>query len=312
MSRKSKWIEVESPNEQAPAVARRAIRGRLATVWDWLPLAADEAHCEVEQVHQLRVSTRRATAALHLFEALLPSRRRRWFEKRLKQIRGTAGIARDLDVLAARLSAACNGDGSAGCTALLERVAAARRAAQPAIRKLYEDLKDRRFRRRIKKLVNKISRKSRSDETPSYLAAAQSGLQPLAAAFFSASEADFDCTLSLHEFRIAGKQLRYAMEVFAAAFSPAFREELYPIVEQLQEKLGAVNDHANTRNRYLAWLDETQDESQRLVLSKLIAVETAALQTSTRGFRDWWSPARAANLKARFWSEVSTGEARCA
>ena len=42
--------------------------------------------------------------------------------------------------------------------------------------------------------------------------------------------------------RIQGKRLRYAMEVVAACFQPAFREELYPAVEEMQEILGAAND----------------------------------------------------------------------
>ncbi len=312
MTRKSKWIEIESPGEPAPVVARRAIRTRLETVWDWLPLAADTAHSEVEQVHQLRVATRRATATLQLFESLLPGKRRRWFEKQLKQIRRKAGVVRDLDVLTVRLHTACDGDDPVGCKALLERVAKARREAQPTISEIYVELKQSHFRRRLKKLLRKIRWRSNDTPTPTYQQAAQMGLRPLAATFFSAAEADFECTLSLHEFRIAGKQLRYAMEVFAAAFGPTFREELYPIVEELQEKLGSVNDHANAQNRYLAWLDETQDESQRLILGKLIAVETTALQTSTRDFRDWWTATRAADLKAHFWNEVAPSEMRCA
>ena len=137
-------------------------------------------------------------------------------------------------------------------------------------------------------------------------------LRPLAVEFFAAAAADLNCTLALHEFRIAGKKLRYAMEVFASAFGPQFREELYSIIEQLQEKLGAVNDHASAQNRYLTWLDETEAESQRLILGKLISVEAAALQKSTKEFHDWWSPARAADLQSRFWSEVQSGESRCA
>jgi hypothetical protein len=102
------------------------------------------------------------------------------------------------------------------------------------------------------------------------------------------------------------------MEVFAAAFDPVFRRELYPVVEELQMKLGHVNDHANNRDRCLTWLDESTDESQRLVLSKVIALETAALQASMREFRIWWTPDRAADLKSRFWQEIASSEARCA
>jgi CHAD domain-containing protein len=315
MSRKSKWIEVDSPDEPAREVARRAVRARLLAVWSWFPDAAaadEENENAVESVHQLRVSTRRASAAVRLFAAMLPEKRRNWFEKRLKRTRRTAGVARDLDVLSARLREACQGDRSAGCGALLERVSAARRESQPAIRQLFHELEESNFEHRRKKLVKRI--RSRSEDTAklTYRRAAQMGLRPLAEAFFATSEADFGCILSLHEFRIAGKRLRYAMEVFAAAFGPAFREQIYPLIEELQEKLGAVNDHANAQNRYLQWLDETRDESQRLILGKLIAVETAALQASTSAFRDWWTPARAADLKARFWSEVSPSEIRCA
>ena len=46
----------------------------------------------------------------------------------------------------------------------------------------------------------------------------------------------------LHRVRILGKQLRYAMEIFADCFGPAFRDELYPAVEQMQEILGRAND----------------------------------------------------------------------
>jgi CHAD domain-containing protein len=312
MSRKSKWIDVESVEEPAQAVARRAIRARLKTVWDWLPQAAERSTEDVEYVHQLRVSTRRAKAALQLFETLLSPKRSRWFRKQLKRLRETAGEARDLDVLAQHVAEVCHSDHSPGCASLLERISGARRRAQPAISKIYEKLEQRGYRRRVKRLVGKIRWRCEEGEAPTYRAAAQAGLRPLAAAFFAAAEADFESILAMHEFRIAGKHLRYAMEVFAAAFSPTFRKELYPVVEQLQEKLGAVNDHANIRDRCLAWLDETSDEAERLVLSKLIALETTALQTSMHDFRQWWTADRAADLKARFWQEIASTEARCA
>jgi CHAD domain-containing protein len=312
MARKSKWIEVDSPDLPATEVARRALEARLTTVWDWLPLAAESSAGEIENVHQTRVSTRRATAALHLFESWLPRKRAKWFRKQLKQIRNIAGAARDLDVLARRLGEYCETDHAAGCPGLIDRVAEDRKAAQGPICEIYFKLMDRGFRRRLKKLIAKTDWRSSESPCPTYLEVARSGLAPLAAEFFTASEGDFENTLALHEFRIAGKKLRYAMEVFAAAFGPAFRKELYPIVEELQEKLGAVNDHANFRDRYLAWSDDTKDDDQRLLLGKLIALETAELQRCTREFRQWWTHERAADLKARFWQEVSPSELRCA
>jgi len=312
MTRKSKWIEVESLDEPATNVARRALEVRLQTVWNWMPLAAAGSAGEIENVHQLRVATRRATAALHLFEAWLPPKRSRWFRKQLKKTRKAAGEARDLDVLARRLPELCRTEDGLDPSPLLKRVGDARKAAQPAIRAIYRKLKNRGFRARLRKLLLKTHWRIADCPCPTFPEVARAGLQPLAATFFIASEADLENTLALHEFRIAAKLLRYAMEVFASAFGPAFRKELYPLVEELQEKLGAINDHATFQDRYLAWLDETEDADQRQALGKLIALETAELQNCTRSFQQWWTHERAADLKARFWQEVSPSELRCA
>lgn len=311
MSRKSKWIEAKSADEFAPAVARRAIRARLRTLWSWLPLAAKDAADDLEYVHQLRVASRRAMAVLEIFDGMLPRKRCKWFTRQLKRIRRAASEARDLDVLGLRLAAACNDDRSVAWIALLERVALERRAAQPPIRAIYRKLLKRGFRRRVNKLLAKLHWRL-ENSPPTFRIVAQAQLRGLAAPFFSAAEGDFASTLALHEFRIAAKQLRYAMEVFADAFAPTFRKELYPLVEELQEKLGTINDHADARDRYLAWLDDTQNESQRLLLGNLIALDTAALQQAAQDFRQWWTPARAADLKTRFWQEILPGELRCA
>ncbi len=310
MSRNSKWIDADSPDEPAADVAKRAIRARLKTFREWMELVDRAAEDDIEPVHQLRVSTRRAMAALDIFAQMLPAKRTKRMAKHLKSVRKAAGNARDLDVLAKRLATVCPDAGTADCAALLDRLARERRAAAP-IGEICKKLKSRCFSGRVKKLVRRTRWRQEGQE-PSFLEAARVGLQPVAATFFAAAEGDFESTLALHEFRIASKQLRYAMELFAAAFDAGFRKELYPLVEQLQEKLGEINDYAIARDRYLVWLDETMEDDQRRFLGKLIAMETAALQESTRRFREWWTPARATDLKVRFWREISPSEARCA
>src|SRR5262249_49734367 len=57
-----------------------------------------------------------------------------------------------------------------------------------------------------------------------------------------AANRDLDDYTHLHQVRIIGKRLRYAMEVFADCFGPAFREQLYPAIEEMQEILGRAND----------------------------------------------------------------------
>ena len=77
---------------------------------------------DIEHVHRLRVSTRRAVAALKLYRDWLPPAKFRWVKKRLKKIRRAAGDARDLDVLAERLQREL-GERAAALLAEIERPA---------------------------------------------------------------------------------------------------------------------------------------------------------------------------------------------
>jgi CHAD domain-containing protein len=309
MSRKSKWIEVESPLEPSAAAASRAIESRLKTVWEWLRAAAASGPDDPESVHQLRVSTRRARAALAQFSDMAPGKRSKWFARQLKRLRKTAGKARDLDVLIARLEKTCPDDN--GRDELLNQLSEQRLAAQGPIRKIYRQLKERRFRQRIKALAKRVAWCGHAAE-PSFFSAAQARLRIVAASFFSTAETDLESTLAMHEFRLATKQFRYAMELFAGAFAESYRKELYPLVEELQEKLGAVNDHVTARDSYLAMLDNTLEVDQQKLLSRLIAIETAAINQAMASFRQWWNSGRAASLKARFWQEISGNEICCA
>ena len=104
MARKSKWVEVKSPQEPVADVAGRALRDRLQLVWRYLHRASQGASTDTENVHQLRVSTRRTVAAIEIFANLLPRRRKHWMAKQVKRIRRAAGTARDLDVMLARFT----------------------------------------------------------------------------------------------------------------------------------------------------------------------------------------------------------------
>ena len=310
MARKSKWIEAESLDESATTFAQRALDARLNTVYSWLEQAADDTETPVESVHQLRVSTRRATAVLQLFEDWLPRRRARWFRKHLKQMRQTAGEARDLDVLAAQLCEYCNANQAAGCPELQGRVAEARQAAQPAIRELHQE--------NGRSAVSSPAEKARAEN------ARGATSKPFVRRFrkwpgrgyvrwptiFSPrprgiSKTFWPCT----NFGSPASGCGMRWKCSRGLSVRRFRKELYPLVEELQKKLGDINDRATHRDRYLAWHDDTTDESQRQILSTLISLESSALQTSIRAFRDWFTAERAAELKSRFWQEVGHDEA---
>ncbi len=60
--------------------------------------AAQKPYADPEDIHQLRVYSRRAGAALRAFSAHCPSRDRRPLAHALRDLRGVAGQARDCDV----------------------------------------------------------------------------------------------------------------------------------------------------------------------------------------------------------------------
>ena len=68
---KDKWASAPSPDANVAKVAVGALNGRLDAVLHYLPLATHKADEDPEYVHQLRVWTRRATAALRLYEQLI-------------------------------------------------------------------------------------------------------------------------------------------------------------------------------------------------------------------------------------------------
>ena len=67
-----------------------------------------------------------------------------------------------------------------------------------------------------------------------------------------AAEGDLTAYERLHEVRILGKQLRYAMELFAVCFNDAFREKQYPAIVEMQDILGRANDSHVAVGRLLA------------------------------------------------------------
>ena len=53
----------------------------------------------------------------------------------------------------------------------------------------------------------------------------------------------------MHQFRIRGKELRYALESLRGAFPSAVQTRLYETVEAIQDRLGEVNDLATAKAR---------------------------------------------------------------
>jgi CHAD domain-containing protein len=296
MAPSGKWIDGIGADSSVEEVARRSLEARLAAVNQWLPRAAYLADQDMEHVHRLRVSTRRAVAAIELFREWLPGKRSRRLEKRLKKIRRTAGEARDLDVLGQRLA---RDYGEARAGQVLAMIGERRAAVQPALIKIAERCRRRdRFARKMNKLLAGIRPPREQSAQPVRFGDwGAERLAETAGEFFAALPAESADLAALHQFRIRGKRLRYTIELVAPAFGPDLRDELYPVVEELQERLGKIQDHVSASDRLIKWANDVKDCALQEVLRELAAEEGTRLEEELREFRAWWTAERGDALR---------------
>lgn len=309
MLRQGKWIRVATPHEPFSTVAREALQARLGAVAHYLPLAACQSDDDIEHVHQLRVWTRRAIAAMRAYEEVLPRRRARRIEKRLKRIRRAAGDARDCDVVIQRLAQPAADQPDAAWAALGELAKSDRRKAQAPLVRIQERLRQRHFDRQVARLLRRVRWRG-SGAQPSVGQKARQSLRLVVEPFFEAAAGDLSDVGALHRLRIRSKQLRYTMELVAGAFDATFRDELYPLVEQVQEKLGAINDHATWLARFESWPSAWREPSLAAPLDELVRQERSALRKYRRRFLQRYTTAQIDSLRCRFDAYLSRKEDR--
>lgn len=303
MVQKSKWIRGVDADAPVTAVARQALEWRLELVWHYLRRAG-ERHPDPEDVHQLRVATRRAAATVEAYRDLLSAKRHEWFANALDKIRKAAGDARDFDVLLMRLDIRLADEIQEHWKLLGERIQQLRKESQKPIRKISRRMHAKDYLDRVEALADRIAWRVDDQPEPSFGQAARARLQGLAAPFFTAGKGDLLDIESLHQFRILGKALRYGIEIFSAAMASEMRREVYPLIVQLQEKLGQINDHASAVTRFQTWASEWNEPELADALETLVIEEKTALQESRRDFQTWWTQQRALELEDRFQSSL--------
>lgn len=294
MARFQKWINDASPGRTTAEVAASTLKQRLRAVEKYLHSAAIHPRKNIEDVHQLRIWTRRASAAVALYDDLLPPRAVARIARMLKRIRKAANEARDTDVLLERLR---QDDSLPRDGKLLRRLSKRRKRAQRPIEKIERRLiSSHRLRRRAKKLRRALS-SSRGDVRFGLWAPQR--MRPIVDEFLQAACQDHTGFKQLHAFRLQTKKLRYAMELTTAAFPADFQQRLYPRIEALQERLGTINDRATAQDLFKAWLEDAEPRDARYI-ECLLEKETDELVQAHTQFLEWWTPEQVRELSAEF------------
>ena len=291
----SKWIAGISPDQPVCEVAGRVLAARLKAVCQALRLAAEKNDEDLEHVHQLRISVRRAVEAVRIFSGLMDKAKIDALRDRLRRIRLAADDARNWDVMVEWFSHV--GDIPAK---FLEQIKARRREVQGPIVAVYQEVPTDTCQTKIEKLAQEVELHRQGDgerrfgqEAPQYLA-------PVVKRFFKAATSDLTSDESLHGLRIRTKKLRYTMEIVAVAFDSDFRKRLYPQVTLFQDLLGTVNDHATAKRLFGDWLSKSEDMAEKAFLEGLLLAEQRATADLRAAFLATWTPKVVSSLKRKF------------
>jgi exopolyphosphatase/guanosine-5'-triphosphate,3'-diphosphate pyrophosphatase len=304
----SKWATELRPAMPLGQAAQLVLSVRLGAVPRLLELATQSSAVDTETVHQLRVWTRRADAALILFSDCCPETVARRLRRRLRRIRQGAARLRAIDVQLATLEALATSEDEAiraDAAALMKCLRKQRRRADQRMRKLPVNCRPDDLRATTTRLLTGVSVLSGEAGEPRVVAtlldSARSRLPRLLGKLRRATQRDLSAIRNVHRVRLASKQLRYAMEICAPCLAPEFKGKHYQGVAALQERLGAINDaddlaitaHAAAEERGDAIGRPSGDSPEANVaapssraLAAHLASERDRLQ---RAFVGWWS-----------------------
>jgi CHAD domain-containing protein len=212
---------------------------------------------DIEYVHRMRVASRRLRTALNLFNLYLPDDTAQIWHREFKGITKALGQARDLDVQIQLVKDLLMGDVAReykyGYRRLLFRLKQNRKKAQESVKSAVEILQAKGTLNRIHTVL-KIPGEGQGLFYPIALyQAASEAIQKRLEDFLSYQESIHAPSNGeiLHAMRIAGKHLRYTMEIFA----PLYKQSLLPIIEimkEIQDQLGEIHDC----DVWVTWLPE--------------------------------------------------------
>lgn len=294
-----KWVQCDDLTRPASGIVRDSLSGRLEAVSYFAePTGTAETH-DPEHVHQLRVATRRANAALRAYAAFLPRRKTKRLRQALKRIRRAVGPARDHDVMAHRYATPRDTLPSETHDWLWSRIVDARRASNPAVDDIYARYGGGKFAKLAEKLLDRVQWRGEGDE-PTFAVLAKNQLTHAAGKFFESARRRPRRAAGLHQLRIAAKRFRYAIELFAALNS-RLRDDIYPVIEEIQELLGKANDHAVAAERIAGWAKRLTNNSPQIDdVAKLVKRERKKAAAAQSEFLAWWTAERSRALEELF------------
>ncbi len=252
---------------------------RKALLPDFLDMLDHEAGSrtgeDIEDVHDMRVATRRMRSALQLLSEYFKPKTVREHSRSLRKIARSLGAVRDLDVLILALQEfqqSLDDDGKAALQTIIERLDGERTYARYHLTKLLDKNAYRRFTEDYAAFLIKPGSGARAtdSETPSQLRHVLPTLiyEHLGTVrAYDARIADADPN-TLHALRIEFKRLRYLVSLFAEVLGTSIKDFVKEL-KAIQDHLGRLNDLHVAQERLNA-MREDLDEAEAEALGKYV------------------------------------------
>ncbi len=275
----------------ATDVARTTLRAYLDEVWKTCEKASTTV--EPETVRHLRVTARRTSVALSIFSPLLPKTLVASFKQSLRDLRQTAGATRDYDVLSERLQLHLppeSGSSSiqrSSISQLLQLVTIKQTVNRASIMSLRSQLMLWGWHSRASDLTDLTQQKKKL-----YKSFIQNRLKKSCAQFAVIAKSRKKKPKTLHQLRIAGKNLRYALELLPKKDLSKPLETCQKILRVMQNKVGDFTDHTAAAEILKQFPKEPMADDMLYVINTMQREEDTLANISRHGFFDWWTKKR--------------------
>jgi CHAD domain-containing protein len=204
---------------------------------------------DIEYIHRMRVASRRLRAAQQIFDSYLFKRRVDDWEKAVRRVTRSLGLARDLDIQLETIQrfrlTVMDPRCSVGAGRLYLRLLQARAAAQKEVVRSVQKFSMDSVLEFAEPRMQKARAVYPAEITPSsdLFALADESIRRKIDAFIAYDPyvEQPEKMAELHAMRIAGKQLRYTIEIFDPIYPDGLKQWLKPLKE-IQDYLGQIHD----------------------------------------------------------------------
>ncbi len=243
---------------------------------------------DIEDLHQMRVATRRMRSTFRLLDAYYKNKPVRPFVAQLKQLAGYLGQVRDLDVMMADF------EDDANNATLLEHLSAKRTKARKRLIKYLDSDSFSKFFKSFQAFLTvpgKAAKGIDDEKSPHQVR----HVLPILIHDYLANVRAFDTVIdhadvpTLHALRIEFKRLRYTVQNFAEVLGAA-NEQFMGHLKDAQDYLGRLNDVFVARHRLESLLDDmSSDDDDYVSLSDQLAALVQEEADLTEGFINVWN-----------------------